>query len=526
MEDGLFRRSAALAVAVLLLAGVTAGPPATAADELVTVSGTVTGAPGDDDFWLTFSSLGGADTVPYERYVDATPDFTAQLPPGRYPVYISTEESASGFLGGSRFAAGSEVLVVPDAGLTRNITLSAAAGTISGTVAGFPAGVSHLITVQAFAYNPTTHQSGGGTYIATPIGPGADGTFTLRGLAPGVYILRGYSEPDISGFERYFPERKVVRVTAGANTDVGALTFGYVPLTYTRVAGADRYQTAAALSSKYYRAAATDTVFIASGAEFPDALSAAPAAAANRAPVLLVPRSGIPAAVAAELKRIGPSTIYVIGGTGAVSSGTQAALRAYAGTVERISGADRYATSRAIAERFFSDPAVAYFATGRNFPDALAAGAVAGALGGPLVLVDGTRTSLDPATRSLVSSYSASLRIAGDTSVVSAGIEADLISFDPNLTRRSGADRYGTATSLASELSAAADTRFYAIGSSFADAAAASAVAGMMKSPLLLVGRSCDPNYHSLGFTYDQGPRTVVIAGGTGAVPPSSLRNC
>ena len=169
---------------------------------------------------------------------------------------------------------------------------------------------------------------------------------------------------------------------------------------------------------------------------------------------------------------------------------------------------------------------MAYFATGRNFPDALAAGAVAGALGGPLVLVDGTRTSLDPATRSLVSSYSASLRIAGDTSVVSAGIEADLISFDPNLTRRSGADRYGTATSLASELSAAADTRFYAIGSSFADAAAASAVAGMMKSPLLLVGRSCDPNYHSLGFTYDQGPRTVVIAGGTGAVPPSSLRNC
>ena len=109
MEDGMFRRSAALAVAALLLGGVAVAPPATAADELVTVSGTVTGAPGDDDFWLTFSSLGGADTVPYERYVDATPDYSAQLPPGRYHVYISTEESASGFLGGSRFAAGSAV---------------------------------------------------------------------------------------------------------------------------------------------------------------------------------------------------------------------------------------------------------------------------------------------------------------------------------------------------------------------------------------------------------------------------------
>jgi putative cell wall-binding protein len=66
-----------------------------------------------------------------------------------------------------------------------------------------------------------------------------------------------------------------------------------------------------------------------------------------------------------------------------------AALAGWATTgVERLAGTDRYATSAAIAARFFPAAVVAtYVATGENFPDALAAGPAAASWGGPLVLV-------------------------------------------------------------------------------------------------------------------------------------------
>jgi len=501
--------------------------PVMAAEELVTVSGNVTGAPGDTDFLLTFFPLSApAAQLYFNRIASANPDFTAEVPPGRYHVHIATEESASAWLGGSRFAAGSEVLVVPSTGTTLDIALSADFGSISGAVAGFPEGLSHLITVAAFAYDADTNRAGPGGYAATPIGDGSDGRFTLDGLSPGTYQLRGYTEPDIGPPYRYLPEVTLVTVTAGSTTDIGELTFTLEPLMYERLSGADRFQTAAALSAKYFNASATDSVFIASGVAFPDALSAGPAAAASGAPVLLVPTVGIPASVIGELTRIAPATIYVIGGPGAVSSASAAALEAYADEVLRIAGPDRYATSRAVADRFFGDPSAVYVATGRDYPDALAASAVAGALGGPLVLVDGMNGALDSATRDLIGSYDAPITIAGETDVVSAGIEADLATLDSGVVRRGSSDRYGTAISLAQDLPVA-DTWLYATGTGFADAAAGAAVAGHLGSPLLLVRPTCDPSYHSArGFDYGQGPRTVVLVGGEGAVSSSALGPC
>src|SRR5690606_19554163 len=86
----------------------------------------------------------------------------------------------------------------------------------------------------------------------------------------------------------------------------------------TRLSGADRYATAAAISRSSHPAGA-DTVFIASGRSFPDALSAGPAAAGLGGPVLLTQPNGIPAATATELARLDPSRVIVLGGPVAVS---------------------------------------------------------------------------------------------------------------------------------------------------------------------------------------------------------------
>jgi putative cell wall-binding protein len=88
--------------------------------------------------------------------------------------------------------------------------------------------------------------------------------------------------------------------------------------TVERWAGADRYATAAWISSMTCTQGAT-TACLASGASYPDALAGARVAAHAGAPLLLTPRDRIPASTFAELTRLGATNIVVLGGTSAVS---------------------------------------------------------------------------------------------------------------------------------------------------------------------------------------------------------------
>ncbi len=95
-----------------------------------------------------------------------------------------------------------------------------------------------------------------------------------------------------------------------------------------RVAGPDRYATAAAISV-VAASPGVPTVVIASGTGFADGLGAAPAAAALHAPLLLVQPAGIPAATATELARLKPGRIVIVGGTASVSPAVAQALAHY-----------------------------------------------------------------------------------------------------------------------------------------------------------------------------------------------------
>jgi putative cell wall-binding protein len=70
-------------------------------------------------------------------------------------------------------------------------------------------------------------------------------------------------------------------------------------------------------------------LYIANGSNFPDALSGAPIAGANKAPVLLVSATSIPAAIAVELGRLKPGHIVVLGGTGSISAALALTLADY-----------------------------------------------------------------------------------------------------------------------------------------------------------------------------------------------------
>ncbi|NYD66707.1 cell wall-binding repeat-containing protein [Agromyces atrinae] len=258
-----------------------------------------------------------------------------------------------------------------------------------------------------------------------------------------------------------------------------------------RLSGDSRYETAAAISRATYGASGIPVVYIASGGDFPDALSAAPAAVKQGGPLLLVNPGGTPSATIAELARLKPKRIVIVGGTGAVSETVANQVASYA-PVTRIAGEDRYETSRKVVEYAFPSVSSAYIATGADFPDALSAGAAAGSKGVPVLLVPGTGNSLDPqTTKALTDRGIRSAKIAGGAGVVTTGVEQALTNAGIGTARLSGADRYLTSVAINKDAFGNVGTAYVATGMDYPDALAGAAGAGKSKAPLYLSWPSC-----------------------------------
>jgi putative cell wall-binding protein len=186
----------------------------------------------------------------------------------------------------------------------------------------------------------------------------------------------------------------VIRVVGGVGVISDGVLDALRPYARTgvveRLAGGDRYATAAAVSAATF-ARGVRVAYIATGVNFPDALAGVGAAGGAGGPILLVRPDSVPAATAAELARLAPGRIRVLGGSGAVSDDVVAALSAYApGGVQRLAGADRFATSVAISSATFATSPTVFLATGRSFPDALGGGPASATLPGALLLVNTT----------------------------------------------------------------------------------------------------------------------------------------
>ncbi|HET6379523.1 MAG TPA: cell wall-binding repeat-containing protein [candidate division Zixibacteria bacterium] len=286
-----------------------------------------------------------------------------------------------------------------------------------------------------------------------------------------------------------------------------------------RVNGADRYATAAALSKASF-GAGVPVVFVATGANFPDALAAGPAAAKEGGPVLLVGRGSIPSVTAAELDRLDPGRIVVLGAAGAVSDAVVQALHRYTtGSVKRVSGADRYATAGAVSATFFQKASVVYVATGANFPDALSGGATAGKDRGPILLVK--RDEVPKATADELRRLKPSqVVVLGSSAVVSDQVASQLGRLSGGSVQRvAGADRYATAVkaSQAEFGPGEPSTVYVATGAAFPDGLTASPVAATVPGPLLLVKPTELPSTVASELKR-LAPDKVVVLGSTGAV--------
>jgi len=334
---------------------------------------------------------------------------------------------------------------------------------------------------------------------------------------------------DVSGVNALLADLAIDRGAAGPDNVYGAgLLYLGDPATAVatagcvlRYAGANRYDTAATISENDFPAAAS-TVFVATGANFPDGLAGAAVAATFGAPLLLVNSSGVPPETATELIRLGPDTIVILGGTGVIPDEVATDLAPYAATVTRVSGGDRYTTAVAISQYGFptnGSAAVVFVATGLNFPDALAAGAAAAHLGGPVLLVPGT-TLPQAVADEILRLHPATIAVVGGTAVVAPSVfdALDGLQGDDNVIRLSGSDRYATAVAISGfAFPAGAPRAYVATGLNFPDAAAAAAAAGAWSSPVLLVPGTTIPL--NVASEIDRlEPALAVVVGGDSAV--------
>lgn len=189
---------------------------------------------------------------------------------------------------------------------------------------------------------------------------------------------------------------KTVRVLGGTTAVSAAVVTALQDNGFTveRIEGPDRYATAAAVARNGAASIGSHdgkkTAILSSGVAFPDALASGGIVYAKRFPQLLTEPGALPGATSTVLTELGIQHVIITGGTTAISTAVEDAVKALGMTVERAQGATRWDTAVVLADlaidRYGFSASHVDVASGENFPDALTAGPHSGKAQAPLVL--------------------------------------------------------------------------------------------------------------------------------------------
>ncbi len=195
--------------------------------------------------------------------------------------------------------------------------------------------------------------------------------------------------------------------------------------TVRRLSGAVRYDTMATIATTGFSTAGT--VILASGENFPDALSASALAGVYNAPILLTSRDSLSSRAAQTIAELKAKKVFVLGGTAAVSESVLNSLKAKGLSVERVYGETRRGTAEAIAKKVAAaqTPDTAIVASSGTPWDSLSVSPLAYAKGWPVLLTQGDGR-LSSASISTLKSMASIKRIivVGGTSAVSSAVSS------------------------------------------------------------------------------------------------------
>ncbi|MDO5671993.1 MAG: cell wall-binding repeat-containing protein [Actinomycetaceae bacterium] len=221
---------------------------------------------------------------------------------------------------------------------------------------------------------------------AGPIAAASSGATVLtsrgQGLSPHAKVALQHLKPQsvvVVGGTAAIPESTLAEISS-------VVPSGKV----SRIGGANRYATAVGLANM---APNKSRVFIASGANFPDALAGGVVAGKNGNPVLLTDSHVIPGETLNAVKAMNPSEVVFLGGNAAIDNRLwfEVSTALPNSLVRGISGVDRYDTALQVMKDSVGWGAGyagnVVYASATSFPDALAGVAFAARSNAPLVLV-------------------------------------------------------------------------------------------------------------------------------------------
>jgi putative cell wall-binding protein len=270
---------------------------------------------------------------------------------------------------------------------------------------------------------------------------------------------------------------------------------GLYPTPQTRFSGSNRVATANTIAAQGWPTGAS-TVILASGANFADALAAAPLAKAYDASILLTSNgASLEDTVLTTISTLKASKVIIVGGGGSVKVDFETLLRDVKKlTVERVSGGNRYTTAIAIAEKLKAKGVSftsTFLADGTNFPYALAVSPVAGILQQPILFTNkGDTAKVNANTGDYIKSAGIkTVNIVGGG--ISTAVENNLKSAYgvTGIKSLSGANRYATAVAINAEYKSifTGNAVTLTTGANFPDALAGSAYAAKIGAPLFFL---------------------------------------
>ncbi len=230
---------------------------------------------------------------------------------------------------------------------------------------------------------------------------------------------------------------------------------------HEKIIGSDRYETAAKIADKM--GSYNTVILVNSDKSMADGLSAASLSGKKNAPILLVKQDKIPKATMDRINKA--SNVYIIGGENAISKNVEKQLKESGKKINRISGKDRYDTSKKIAELLGVYDKAFIVNGAKGEADAMSVSAVAAKYGAPILLTNGKTSIHDK--KSGVKYYA-----IGGTAVIDNKLEEKY-----SAERMAGSDRYDTNSSVIDKFYRKSEKVYFAKGDTLIDALTASALA-------------------------------------------------
>ncbi|MFR9193020.1 MAG: cell wall-binding repeat-containing protein [Anaerovoracaceae bacterium] len=294
-----------------------------------------------------------------------------------------------------------------------------------------------------------------------------------------------------------------------------------------RVGGNNRYDTAIAIAEDGWEYA--DSVVLANGDDFADALAGVPLAVALDAPILVTRSDRIDNEILETIEKLNAGTIYILGGPGAISTEVERQLNNY--EIIRLAGDTRFETSVRIAEELARITGIesqyVFVAYAHNYPDALAISSVAACMEAPIIYAP-KNGSIDTTTANFLrSAHREKAVILGGPSVISNSVLNSIKNTNVNnVSRLYGDNRYETCVRIYEEYGFMFDFSniVVATGNDFPDALSGGAYAGKKWLPIILADNiHVQPAINN--FVEDKLVDIVYAIGGQGAVSDNAIKN-